>query len=69
MRDLIDFFLKSIGAVAMVFVFVFLILLATSACTYSINQVHTSGSASDVVEETETIDPTVQPTLNVNGAI
>lgn len=36
-------------------------------CTYSITQVHTEGSASDVVDDTQTND--VDPTISVPASI
>lgn len=35
------------------------------ACTYSITQVHTQGTASDVVDENQTPTSTVNPNINV----
>ena len=34
-------------------------------CTMSVNMVHTSGEASDVVDETQETDPTVDPNISV----
>jgi hypothetical protein len=42
-----------------------LIIPCLAACTYSITQVHTEGVASDVVDETQTAQPDVSPTLQV----
>lgn len=39
--------------------------LFLSSCTYSITQVHTSGYASDVVDETQSNEPDVSPTVSV----
>lgn len=36
-----------------------------TGCTYSINQIHTEGSASDVVDETQAASPDVSPTLSI----
>ena len=36
-----------------------------TACTYSVNLVHTEGSASDVVDDTQSASPNVSPTLDV----
>ncbi len=43
------------------------LLALLCSCTYSITMVHTSGTASDVVDETATNTPstTVSPTVNV----
>lgn len=43
----------------------FALLLLTSACTYSINNVQTEGKASDVVDETQTNEPDISPTLSL----
>ncbi|HJU78126.1 MAG TPA: hypothetical protein VJ599_00995 [Nitrososphaeraceae archaeon] len=34
-------------------------------CSYSINQVHTQGEASDVVDETLSQQPNIAPNLNL----
>lgn len=34
-------------------------------CSYSITQVHTEGVADDVVDETQTNDPEVSPTVSI----
>ncbi len=36
-----------------------------SSCTYSINMVHTHGSASDVVDDTESNTPNIAPVLTI----
>jgi len=54
-----------------VFVMAFLVgVLATSltGCTYSITMVHTEGSASDVVDETQRADPDVKTDLSIPAA-
>lgn len=38
-------------------------------CTYSITQVHTEGSASDVVDDTQTNDVDASPTLSVPASV
>lgn len=46
--------------------FLFLSMVcALSACTYSVTLVHTEGTASDVVDDTENIKADVSPTLSV----
>ena len=40
-------------------------LMLLSGCTYSVTLVHTSGSASDVIDETSTPSTSVSPTINV----
>ena len=38
-----------------------------SSCTYTVNCVHTQGSASDVIDEEQDATPEVSPTLNLKG--
>lgn len=40
-------------------------LLLLTSCTYSINQIHTKGTASDVVDETQDASPNVSPTVTL----
>ncbi len=40
-------------------------LVFLTACTYSINMVHTQGTATDVVDETQRADPDIQADLTV----
>jgi hypothetical protein len=40
-------------------------LLLLSSCTYSITQVHTDGTASDVVDEQQTPSTSVSPTISI----
>ena len=40
-------------------------LLFLTSCTYSVTLVHTSGLASDVIDETSTPSTSVSPTINV----
>ncbi len=35
-----------------------------SGCSYSINQIHTEGTASDVVDDTLNQNPNIAPNLN-----
>ncbi len=42
------------------------ILLLLTSCTYSINQIHTKGSATDVIDETQEASPTVSPNVKVS---
>ncbi|MCE5294140.1 MAG: hypothetical protein LLF94_05950 [Chlamydiales bacterium] len=45
--------------------YLFLILLfAATSCNYTITLVHTQGTASDVVDETDDASPTVSPTIS-----
>ncbi len=36
-----------------------------SACTFSVNQIHTKGTASDVVDENQTASPNISPTIDI----
>lgn len=40
-------------------------LLFLTGCTYSITQVHTEGTASDVVDETDTPSTSIVPTVSI----
>lgn len=48
---------------------VLLALLLSSSCTIAINLTHTEGTASDIVDETQTNDPTVDPTLQFPAGV
>ena len=61
MKELISF----VFSLFFVFIITLIISLFLTGCTYSINMVHTEGSASDVVDETQTSDPTISPTLKI----
>lgn len=43
----------------------YLLLTLLCACTYSINMVHTQGSASDVVDENQKADADVDANLSI----
>lgn len=43
--------------------------LIVSSCTYSITMVHTEGTASDVVDETQTSQPNVKADLNIPASV
>ncbi len=47
--------------------FLIINLILLTACTYSITQVHTEGTASDVVDETATNTPStsIVPTVSI----
>ena len=49
-------------------VFVTALMLYCTSCTYSINMVHTSGQASDVVDETQRADPDVKADVSIPAA-
>lgn len=40
-------------------------LLMLTSCTFSVNQIHTQGQATDTLDETQTSQPTVTPTVNI----
>jgi hypothetical protein len=44
---------------------VFAIVFSVSGCTYSINMVHTAGQASDVIDEVQSNEPDVSPTIAI----
>jgi hypothetical protein len=41
------------------------ILLLLTACSYSINMIHSEGTATDMVDETQSPSPTVSPTVSI----
>lgn len=41
--------------------------LFLNACTYSITVVHTQGTASDVVDETQSAEPDIQADIPISG--
>jgi hypothetical protein len=41
------------------------IVLVLAACTFSINMVHTKGSASDVIEESSSASPDIKPVIEI----
>ncbi len=44
----------------------FIVLLCVlSGCTYSINMLHTKGSATDLIDENQSASPSVSPVLKV----
>jgi hypothetical protein len=43
-----------------------LIALGLTACTYSITMVHTEGSASDVVDEVDSVTPSTSVTVPIS---
>lgn len=43
------------------------LLIVLTGCTYSINMVHSNGSASDVIDETATPTATTNVTVPVSG--
>ena len=44
-------------------------LVLLTSCTFSVNLVHTEGSASDVVDENQRADPDVNATLEIPAHI
>lgn len=43
----------------------FLVMLFLQSCTYSITMAHTEGSATDLIDETQTNTPDVSPTVTL----
>ena len=39
--------------------------LILTGCTYSINMIHTKGTASDVVDENQTATPDISPIISI----
>ena len=40
-------------------------VIACSACTYSINMAHTSGTATDLIDEEQVATPDISPTVTI----
>ncbi len=38
---------------------------ALTSCTYSINMIHSEGSATDMIDENQTADPNINPNLTI----
>ncbi len=47
--------------------YLILLALVLSSCTYSLNFIHSEGTASDLVDETQATSPTVSPTVNLTN--
>lgn len=45
--------------------FIFSLMFLLTSCTYSINVVHTEGTASDVVDDTATVTATPSTTITI----
>jgi len=45
--------------------FIFPMLFIFSSCTFAVNQIHTEGTASDVLKEDQTSDPNIDPNLTI----
>ncbi len=54
---------------AVIFLLCLLAALAFSmvSCTYSINMVHTQGTASDVVDENQSAEPDIKTDISIPG--
>ncbi len=44
---------------------IFILCMLLSSCTISVNQIHTNGSATDVVDEDQKADADIEPQLNI----
>ena len=44
-------------------------LLLLTSCTYNISMVHTEGSASDVIDDTQSAAPNISPTISIPAAL
>ena len=54
-----------IGATMLFIALSFCLLVTMTGCTYSINNVQTEGKASDVVDETDNVEPNISPTIEL----
>lgn len=48
-----------------IIILMLIMIISVTGCTYSINMVHTEGTASDVVDETDEVEPEISPTLSI----
>lgn len=58
-----------IGVICLSFflICVTILLFVLSSCTYSVNLVHSQGTSSDAIDDTDTNTPDVKPNLNLTG--
>ena len=59
---------KALGMIGATILFIgmtFILIVVISGCTYSINNVQTEGKASDVVDETDNVEPNISPTIEL----
>lgn len=45
----------------------FPLLIFLNACTYSINMIHSEGSATDLIDENQTAQPDIKPNISIPG--
>jgi len=57
--------MQTINAFGFTALFLFLLILLLDCCTISQTMVHTEGQATDVVDETQSNQPKVTPTITV----
>lgn len=53
------------GLVGLGFMWFLFCLFFLTGCTYSINMVHSEGTAEDVVDEAQTAHPNIVPNINI----
>jgi len=51
------------------FVCVLLLIAMLTSCTYSVNVVHSQGTASDLVDENQAADPNIEPSLSLPAGV
>jgi len=51
-------------AISIFLSYIFMLGFLTS-CTYSVSVVHTEGTASDVIDETQKSDPNINPNISI----
>lgn len=64
MKKFFDLFFAVILAFSFI-LFTAFILLICNSCTYSINMIHSEGTATDLIDENQTADPNINPNLNL----
>lgn len=51
--------------IPLVICLIFFALILFSGCTYSVNLIHSQGTSTDLIDETQTTDPKIDPNLNI----
>lgn len=59
----------AVAAILILSVLTAILIFSVTSCTYSINMVHTKGEASDVVDETQSAEPDISPTIAIPGGL
>jgi len=58
-------FLKMLSGTILILISIILIFTVVTGCTLSVTTLHTQGEATDVVDEGQTVTPTVNPNIQI----